>query len=114
MWAIEGVADFNGDGRPDLAVARFFTNTVSVLLNTTVPGEASASFAVPMRELSREGARLTVAREGKGRFDIKVVVAQVFHQGRADFAFDGAGLAGAVGDVNHGHERSSMPLDNGK
>ncbi|MGQ0620015.1 MAG: beta strand repeat-containing protein [Panacagrimonas sp.] len=38
-------ADFNGDGRLDLAVANRDTNDVSVLLNTTAPGAAGASFA---------------------------------------------------------------------
>jgi hypothetical protein len=45
----EGVAvgDFNGDGRPDLVVTNYSLNvkTVSVLLNTTVPGSGTASFA---------------------------------------------------------------------
>jgi hypothetical protein len=39
------VGDFNGDGRPDLAVANFFSNSVSVLLNTTAAGAATPSFA---------------------------------------------------------------------
>jgi hypothetical protein len=39
------VADVNGDGRPDLAVTNFGSNTVSVLLNTTPAGAGSVSFA---------------------------------------------------------------------
>jgi hypothetical protein len=39
------VGDLNGDGIPDLAVANFFSNSVSVLLNTTAPGSTTPSFA---------------------------------------------------------------------
>src|SRR4029077_18740399 len=34
---VVAAADLNGDGKPDLVVAHYFTNTVSVLLNQTVP-----------------------------------------------------------------------------
>jgi hypothetical protein len=36
-------ADFNGDGRPDLAVANTFSNDVRVLLNTSTPGAAATT-----------------------------------------------------------------------
>ena len=39
------VADINGDGRPDLVVANFGSDTVSVLMNTSVPGSATPTFA---------------------------------------------------------------------
>ncbi|HTY11212.1 MAG TPA: VCBS repeat-containing protein [Bacteroidota bacterium] len=39
------VADFNGDGRPDLAVANYKSNSISVFLNTTSRGSSSVSFA---------------------------------------------------------------------
>ena len=38
------MGDLNGDGRPDLAVANFSTNKVSLLLNTTTPGAATPTF----------------------------------------------------------------------
>jgi trimeric autotransporter adhesin len=43
-WDV-AVGDFNNDGRPDLASANYSSNTISVLLNTTAPGETMPSFA---------------------------------------------------------------------
>ncbi|MBS0267338.1 MAG: VCBS repeat-containing protein, partial [Planctomycetes bacterium] len=42
--SVTGV-DVNGDGRPDLVVANFSSDTVSVLLDTTAPGAGTPSFA---------------------------------------------------------------------
>jgi FG-GAP-like repeat/FG-GAP repeat len=41
-------ADLNGDGRVDLVVASPSNDRVAVLRNTTAPGAATASFAVPV------------------------------------------------------------------
>jgi hypothetical protein len=38
------VGDFNGDGLPDLAVANYYGDSVTILLNSTVPGSSTAAF----------------------------------------------------------------------
>ena len=64
-------ADVNGDGKPDLIVANFNDNTVSVLLNTTAPGAATPSFA----------AQQTFAT---GSFPTSVTAADVNGDGKSD------------------------------
>ena len=39
------LADFNGTGRPDIAVANAISSTLSILMNTTPAGATAASFA---------------------------------------------------------------------
>ncbi|MCC3426443.1 MAG: VCBS repeat-containing protein, partial [Microcoleus sp. PH2017_01_SCD_O_A] len=39
------IGDFNGDGKPDLAVANFGSNNASILLNTTPTGATTPTFA---------------------------------------------------------------------
>jgi len=39
------IGDFNGDGKPDMAAANNSSNSVSVLLNTTLPGNSTPTFS---------------------------------------------------------------------
>ncbi|MGB7708705.1 MAG: DUF4347 domain-containing protein, partial [Microcoleus sp.] len=39
------IGDFNGDGKPDLALGNYSSNTASILLNTTTTGATTPTFA---------------------------------------------------------------------
>jgi len=64
-----GVGDFNGDGRPDLAVANFSGNNISVLLNTT-----------PYPVVSQQPASIASCPTGTATFS-------VFATGAAPFTY---------------------------
>ena len=67
-------ADFNGDGRPDLAVDRIGNDRVSVLLNRTPAGDATPDFAPTSDFITDDGPVFVTAADlnGDGRPDLAV------------------------------------------
>ncbi|HEY6941967.1 FG-GAP-like repeat-containing protein [Dokdonella sp.] len=65
-------ADVNGDGKPDLIVANFDANTISVLLNTTVPGATTPGFAAQRSFAAGAGPICVTAADinGDGKADL--------------------------------------------
>jgi len=66
------VTDVNGDGKPDLIAVNVNSHTVSVLLNTTVPGVATLSFATQQTFATGSAPLFITAADinGDGRPDL--------------------------------------------
>jgi len=81
------VGDFNGDGVPDLAVANYWANTVSVLLGNRMAPSTGAAFGdgwlqsefVAVVTSSRWAARLAVAHSGSTPGTVSVLLATRWH-----------------------------------
>lgn len=113
------VGDMNGDGKPDLVVANFAFDTVSVLHNTTGPGAATCSFAADQEFATGTGPIFVTVGDvnGDGKLDLTVAnfnsnnvsvlrntaapgAATPSFAAKQDFATGEAPLSIAVGELN--------------
>ncbi len=126
------VDDLNGDGKPDLAVANVAPGTVSVLLNTTAPGPATAfptfrsrvdfetgtsPVSVAIDDLNGDGTPdLAIANIGSNTVSVLLNsaapgAATPTFQGRVDFTTATAPHGVATGDLN-GDSKPDLALAN--
>ncbi|WP_422931760.1 beta strand repeat-containing protein [Singulisphaera sp. PoT] len=113
------IGDFNGDGKPDIAVANDTAGTVSILINTTAAGATTPSFA-PYAEFATGSSPSTLAvgdlnQDGKvdlvvgnaGSNNISVLLNTTAAGAttpsfapKSDVAIDGGPSSIAIGDLN--------------
>jgi hypothetical protein len=69
------IKDLNGDGKPDLAVANYLSDSVSVLLNTTSPGASVPTFMNKIDFATGNSARCVSVDDFNGDYKQDLAVA---------------------------------------
>ncbi|MGQ0501926.1 MAG: FG-GAP-like repeat-containing protein [Panacagrimonas sp.] len=109
------VADFNGDGRPDLALANYRSASVSVLLNTAAPGAANPSYAAAANIPTGAGPQSVAVGDvnGDGRPDLTVANLDASYVSvllNTTAAGDGAPTYAAAVNLTAGNRTSSVAV----
>ncbi len=92
------IADFNGDGKKDVAVENRGSNTVSVFLNTTTPGAATPTFTSRTDFTTGSQPRTIAIADfnGDGKPDIVVPNSDIFSGGNTISVFLNTTTPGAA------------------
>jgi hypothetical protein len=103
------IADLNADGRPDLAVTNFFSNSVSVLLGNgdgtfgamTELGTTSGPRSVTIADLNADGPLdLVVTNSGSNTISVMLGNGDGTFGARTDFDVTGGPTSAAIADLN--------------
>lgn len=67
------IGDLDDDGKPDIAVSNYYTNSISILKNTTIKGEITSNSFAPKIEFATVTGPQTIAMgdlNGDGKLDL--------------------------------------------
>jgi len=121
------IGDLDGDGKPDLAIANFSSNTVSIFRNTSVAGTVSFATRLDFTTSTDPGSVRIGDLDGDGKLDLAVTnftsntvsilrnistVGTINFEPKIDFATNSGPHSVRIGDLD-GDGKPDLALTNG-